>query len=356
MGCIYSRGDSGFLWIKYRDSSGRMRAESAKTTSKESAKRTLRLREGDATRGVSVEPALRKLKFSEACEDVERDYKVNGKRSLDHVTRRIKLHLLPVFGVRLMSSITTTDIRQFIDTRQQAGASNGEVNRELAVIRRAFNLAVQAGTVATRPQIPMLREAAARAGFFEPAQLDAVVRHLPAPLQPVVRFAALTGWRTTSEILPLEWRQVDMKAGEIRLDAGTTKNRDGRVIVMTAALRALLETQEAERDALKRSRGRIVPYVFHRDGERIRSFRGSWQAACVAAGCPGRLVHDLRCTAVRNFVRAGIPESVCMRMTGHKTASIFRRYDIVSGTDLRDAAHALDTAAGTSKPAAQAAG
>jgi integrase len=107
-------------------------------------------------------------------------------------------------------------------------------------------------------------------------------------------------------------------------DAGRTKNRDARVFPMTAALRTVLKAQRAEHDRLKTA-GHIVPFVFVREvaegrgGEkkprRIVSFGKVWRAACVDAGCPGRIPHDLRRTAVRNLVRAGIPERVAMQMT-----------------------------------------
>jgi hypothetical protein len=82
--------------------------------------------------------------------------------------------------------------------------------------------------------------------------------------------------------------------------------------------------------------------VFHRDGSPIRTFQKPWRAACVAAGCPGRIPNDLRRTAVRNLVRAGVPETVAMKLTGHKTRSVFMRYDITSANDLRAAARLLD--------------
>ena len=106
-----------------------------------------------------------------------------------------------------------------------------------------FSLAVQADKLTRKPHIPMLQERNTRVGFFEPEQLDAVLAHLPEEIQPVIQFAAITGWRIASEVLPLEWRQVDMAAGEVRLDAHTTKNGDGRVFPFTADLRALLKAR-----------------------------------------------------------------------------------------------------------------
>src|SRR5262249_15942936 len=127
----------------------------------------------------------------------------------------------------------------------------------------------------------------------------------------------------------------------VRLDVGTTKNDDGRVFPFTAELRTILEEQRATADMLGRT-GVICQWVFHRNGKRIRRFEKSWKPACRAAGCPGRIPHDLRRTAVRNLVRAGVPERVAMQMTGHKTRSVFERYNIVSSGDLLAAARSMD--------------
>lgn len=143
-------------------------------------------------------------------------------------------------------------------------------------------------------------------------------------------------------MLPLRWRHVDFTAGTVRLDPGTTKNGEGRVFPMTAELRALLETQRTHTDAVQRECGRIIPWVFHRHRRQILVFEKTWKTACTAAGCPGRIRHDFRRTAVRNLVRAGIPERVAIQMTGHKTRSVFERYNIVSEGDLADAARRLD--------------
>jgi integrase len=334
------RGRQIWMLQYYRD--GRRIIESSRTTDKAEAKKLLAKREAAIADGAPLSARIGRLRFEESAADLLNDYRIHGKRSLAHVERRIRLHLRPVFGGRRMAAITTADVRAFIAARQAAGASSAEINRELAALKRMFSLAIQAGKLIHRPHIPMLREDNARQGFFDPEQLAAVLAHLPPPVRPVIEFAAITGWRIPSEVLPLEWRHVDFTAGEVRLDPTMTKTREGRVFPMTTDLRALLEAQWGEHQRLARE-GRIVPWVFHRNGRRIVSFIKTWRKACRLAGCPGRIPHDLRRTAVRALVRAGVPERVAMQLTGHKTRSVFERYHIISSADLREAARRLDT-------------
>jgi integrase len=343
MGEIRQRG--AVWWVRYyRD--GRRFEESSRSSKYEDARRLLRLREGDIEKGVPVTPKLGRLRFDEAVAAVVQDYTVNGRQTTAHVQRRIDQHLRPAFGGRTMSNITSDDATDYAVKRQAAGASNAEVNRELSVLKRAYSLALKAGKLMTRPHISMLREDNVRRGFFEPAQFEAVRDHLPASVKPVVRFAYLTGWRIRSEVLPLEWRHVDWDAREVRLDPGTTKNREGRSFRFTEALEGLLVEQLGEHERLKQL-GRIVPRVFHRDGAPIRSFYGAWRKACRAAGVPGRLLHDFRRSAVRNLELMGVSRSAAMAMVGHKTECIYRRYAIVDSGVLRDAATKINLATGT---------
>jgi integrase len=140
---------------------------------------------------------------------------------------------------------------------------------------------------------------------------------------------------------------VDLAAGTVRLEPGTTKNKDGRLVVLPAELHAALRDQRQRTSVLERQDGHIIPWVFHRQGKPIRDFRTAWEGACRRSGLPGRIMHDFRRTAARNMVRAGIPERVAMMMTGHKTRSVFDRYHIVSEGDLREAARKLS---GTGTP------
>jgi integrase len=231
--------------------------------------------------------------------------------------------------------------------RTVTGISNGEINRELTALKRMFNLAIQSGKLLQKPHIPFLQEDNVRIGFFEREQFLSVLQRLPEPVRPVATFAYITGWRIDSEVLPLEWRQVDFGAGEVRLDPGKTKNGEGRRFPMTRDLRELLDKQRLITENLQRRLKVVCPRVFHRAGQPIKSFRVAFRTVCTGARCPGRILHDFRRTVVRNLVRAGIPKRVAMHITGHKTRSVFERYNIVSAGDLREAAKRLDAVAET---------
>ena len=93
---------------------------------------------------------------------------------------------------------------------------------------------------------------------------------------------------------------------------------------------------------LLKAKGIICPYAFHRpDGRRIKDFREAWSNACEAAGCPGKLLHDFRRSAVRTLERSGVPRSTAMAMVGHETECIYRRYAIVDEQMHREAAAKL---------------
>jgi len=342
MGEIRKRGKT--YWIRFYHEGQRFE-ESAETDKYETARDRLRDREGEIAKGAA--PSRRRIRFEDAAKDLVTDYTVNKKRTLADVTRRVEKILVPAFRGRRLASINTAHLRQFIADRQTAGASNATINLELANIKRIFTLAIQAGKVLHRPYIPMLKLNNTRKGFFERAQFEAVRRHLPAPLDGAVTLAYYTGWRTPSEILTLQWNQIDRKAGVMRLEPGTTKNTEGRTFQYAALteVRDAIDALWIRHQALA-ERGILSPFVFCRGGgQRIQSFYQQWDLACTAAGCPGRIPHDFRRTAVRNLNRAGVPETVAMKITGHKTRSVFDRYDITSEEDLADASRKLQALA-----------
>jgi integrase len=232
----------------------------------------------------------------------------------------------------------------YIALRQSKGIANSTINRELSLLRRAFNLARLSTPprVASVPYIPMMEERNVRKGFFEDDQYHALLAELPEHLKPLLAFAYYTGCRR-GEILGLQWVQVDLQQSVVRLEAGTTKNDEARILPLVPELQEIL----AERKQIRDLEYPRCPWVFFNEGERIRSFKTAWAGACTRAGLvneagePEKLFHDLRRTGVRNLVRAGVPETVAMRISGHKTRSVFDRYNITSEADLRDAAEKL---------------
>src|SRR5438093_1385923 len=320
--------------------------------------RALARREAELGRGIFVAPNLKNTTVEELADMLRDDYRINGRRSLRRVETSLD-HLLDFFGPARVTTVTSDRIAAYVRARQEAKAAAATIHNELAALKRMFTLGLRAGKVAQRPHIPALQVSNARQGFFEEGDFRALLRELPGALKPVVEFAYLTGWRIPSEVLRLTWAQINFKAGIVRLEPRTTKNDEGRAFPFDAlpALKRLLEKQRSRTRALERSTGRIIPRVFHREGAPIRYFRRAWLSALDRAAHQergdvrvvvrpevlGRIPHDLRRTAVRNLVRAGVPERVAMQLTGHKTRSVFDRYNIVNERDLRDGVLKLAT-------------
>lgn len=348
MGSIHPRGTSSRPRDRRRDprTDHARRSRGSTSTEKDRVPETRLKRLGSPAAGRSASPPrVARLTFHAAVRDVLDDYRMNGRRSLVDVRRHVRLHLAPVFGRRPMAAITTAAVRRYAAGRQDEGARNATINRELAVLKRAFTLAISAGILASRPHIALLREDNVRRGFFEAEEFEAVRRRLSPDLADFVSFLYLTGWRWRSEAARLRWANVAFAAAEVRLEPGTTKTGEGRIFPFTAALRRLLARRRSVTRRREVELGRSVPYVFTRaDGAPVGTFNKAWATACRAAGVPGRVLHDFRRTAARNLLRAGVPERVAMQLVGWKSRQMLDRYHIVSAADLIAAAQKLDAA------------
>jgi integrase len=247
-------------------------------------------------------------------------------------------HLKPIRehfrGFRALK-ITPDRIRAYVAERQKAGRSNAKINRETELLARAFRLAVDEGRIAYQPKVTALPERNARQGFFERGEFEAVVRNLPAPLDDLARFAYLSGWRR-GEVLGLRWENVDRESAEVRIY--DSKNGEGRVLPLEGELAALIERRWKARQVESRP-GEVMlsEFVFHRHGRQLGNLPKAWRKACKAAKLPGKLFHDLRRTAVRDMIRSGVSQHVAMAISGHKTPSMFQRYNITSSEDKLDA-------------------
>ena len=366
-GCLYKRPDSSVWWIKY-SRNGRTFRESTHTNDERKAGRILKHRLAEIVTGTFVGPHVERVRTDELAEDFIREYRINDRKSLDDAEARWKLHLKPFFGGIRAVDVSSGLIARYVDTRQQNGAANGTINRELAALRRMFRLGQQAtpAKVLRTPAFPKLKENNARSGFVTDSQRSDLARECAGVglwLRTMYEVGSTYGWRV-NEVKTLRARNIDLGACAIRLDPGTTKNGEGRVVKFErdSALYELLA-------ACVHGKG-ADEFVFTRNnGRPIRDFRGTWAKVCCAAGlgrmeCKtcGRIVgtgckcekrmrktryvglmfHDLRRTAARDLRRAGVAENLIMQIGGWRTRSVFDRYAIVTEDDLADAVRKLE--------------
>jgi len=292
----------------------------------------LRERQSEIGRGKLLGPSVERTTFEDMALMLQDDYALNGRKTAQAMTYRVA-KLREIFGPSRAMEITSDSLNAYVRSRK--GASAATIRYELAMLKRMFRLGLRSGRVTRCPEFPVIEVRNVRCGFFEAEEFARVASHLPTDLQAAARFAYLTGWRK-GEVLGLGWRQVDFGAKVVRLEPGTTKNGEGRTFPFASfpQLGELLHDQRERTTTFEHAHGCIVPWVFHRSGKPIHGFRKAWTNACTEAGVPGRLFHDLRRTAVRNLDRAGVPRSVAMQLTGHRTEAVYRRYSIVSEGDL----------------------
>jgi integrase len=342
MSSLYLRGQT--WWAKSKEQ-GKVARWSLKTRSKAEAKRRLKLYDSQPRQEPMPARVKSPVTWDEAAGQLLDYYQAFGTRR-PHEAGRVLRTLGRFFGGWHITDIDAAVVLRYVAERRRQGKAPATINIELATLRRALRLAQELGHLASVPIIRTLRPAPPRQGFFEPDEFEAVARELPPDLALVARIAYTFGWRLTDEVLPLTRSQVDLETGTLRLAPGSTKNGDGRLVYLTPELRASLAEQLARVRTIERELGRVIPHVFPalggpRKGEQRKSMSWTWGQACKRAGLSGKWKHDLRRTAVRDMVNAGISERVAMKITGHRTRSTFDRYHIVSPDDLKDAARKM---------------
>jgi integrase len=311
-----------------------------------------------------IAPKRERITVGGLLDSLERDYKLRDKWS-----RKVASNIKPVrqhFGSWRAIEVTANAVAAYILELREQAYTNATVNRRTQLLGQAFKLALRNKQVSEVPFIPRLSEVGnVRQGFFENA--EHVIAQLPEYLRDFARFAFITGWRKGS-IQSLRW--ADVGDDVIHLRAENSKTRKPETMPLEGDLCEIIERRRSA--ALlqdKDGSARFAEYVFHQDGEPIGDFRKAWASACCAAGvgamvCPechggvdeklhcaqceknwkreelsyvGRIFHDFRRTAVRDMIAAGCPQVVAMKITGHRTDAMFRRYAIVNEDQKREA-------------------
>jgi integrase len=359
-GRIFPRGQT--WWVayylrgkEYRESTGETDEKKAGNFLKRRLKEVGADQIGAAT---FITPQCRRLTVHDLLEMVKTKFETEGKASpqnLSHLRRADK-----DFGHHLAMALTSKHVDVYKRERLDDGDKPASINRPLQLIRQAYLLAEHRRELVRAPYIELLSEDGnARQGFFSEQELREVLAHLPADLKDFVDFAAATGMRK-NELALLTWKMVH--DDEIQIPADITKNRKARTLPLSTKLAAIIERRKAVRRIEENGTARMVEFIFHRDGEPVREFRKSWARACVAAKvgsmvCPkckaegaalscevcevptiyrGKIFHDLRRSAVRFMVKAGVPPQVAKKLSGHRSDAVFERYSILNTDDLRD--------------------
>lgn len=270
------------------------------------------------------------------CGELLDDLLEHSKTSVKESTARvwkwcIEANIRSAFGHLRAVHLTTEHLKEYRAKRTAQGRSDVTVNRELAILRIALNLGRKASPpkVTTLPWFPMVKEDNARQWFLTDAQYVGLRNALPEYLRPLFVTAYFTGVRL-GELLAWRWDQVDWSGGFVTLESESTKSGHARAV-------PILDGDMLEWLRWSRTQSNGCPSVFNNAGVRIKRFRKEWLAACAAAGVPDLKFHDLRRTAARNMRRAGVSQVVRMRITGHRTDSMERRYNIVDVEDLKEA-------------------
>ncbi len=343
---------------------------------KKAAQALLDKRRRDLSDGKWTNPA-KPLTFDDLLALVKADWRNTGAKSTlylpDGKMEQSGIRKLrAAFGQWEVADITALHLENYSNKRQEEDrAAVSTVRNELNVLKHGMYLAQDKDLLTKKvPKFPELKPTNIRKEFFEREQLDSVLAELPEAVRPVALFMYWTGWRR-GEVLSRQWSHVDFKAGVIRLEPGETKNGKGRDFPYTIVpeLEALIEQQRTSTDAVEKKKREIVPRLFHRNGDPVKTFRTAWRAACKRVGLAAQaaregttskavwkklskeerraftglklIPYDFRRTAVRNLIRAGVSQKVAMELTGHLTASVFDRYNITDDRDRREAVKKL---------------
>lgn len=333
-GRIFQRGPVFWVAFYFR---GKEIRESSRSADEKIARKFLILRRketGADQLGLKAFIPNDKVTVGELLDALVDNYRIRGKDN-GSFPSHLKM-IREAFGDFKARDITSARIERFISSALAEGYARETVSRRVRILGQALKNAVKNRQISSAPAFTCPTGGVVRQGFFEPGDIKALIPCLPEYLRDYVSFAYLSAWRK-GEIGALSWGDYDQSEQTIRLPGERSKNNQPRRIALEGELLEIIRRRWTARKIETSAGGRLADLIFHYQGRPIKNIRPPWLIACKKAGLAGKLFHDLRRSGVRNMIRSGVSESVAMKISGHKTASIFKRYDITSVQDIRDA-------------------
>ena len=321
-GSLYKRG--GIWWMRI-GVGGEEDRQSTHQSNWNEAMKVLNTRSAEVRAG-RVKPSQGKLRINDLLDRLSADYELHRRASRKTVEGHVKV-LRDKLGSRRAVDVTFDELQGLAAKWQETGLSSATINRRLAALRRAFTLIRMEDKLFPVPEFPRFKEDNVRQGFVDPSDFQRFLSYLPDDgLRDFVEWLGYTGERR-GEGMRLRWSYLHKtpKGEELRIPGSETKNGKPRVLPAVGKLKEIIQR--------RRKRRRLdCEYIFHRGGGTIWEFRKSWRTAARAAGLD-LLPHDLRRSAIRNLVHAGVDQATAMKISGHLRADVFRRYQIVTTED-----------------------
>jgi integrase len=336
-GSVIKLPNSRFWYILFYHN-GRKIKESSKSESKMVAEKLLQRRMGEMGLGLTPEQDVKQVKYGHVRDAWFAEHKNQGRAMYTRTdgTQNVSGldHLDKFFKGMPITRISSDVLRDYIEHRRKQGAADATIRRNLVILRSMLNLARKEGKLrlVDIPHFPMPRDSKPRGGFIEPNVFSALLAKLPKNLQPLITFIYYTGCRKGAA-LKITWDMVSKDCSEIMLPGEITKSGEALTLPLVGAG---LEEVSATLRKMFRTDGPVFDAT---------NLRVAWNKACQKAGLglyekrlySGLTIHDLRRSAARNLIRAGVSRSVAMQITGHKTEAVFERYNITDSKDVRDA-------------------
>ncbi|HEV2522715.1 MAG TPA: tyrosine-type recombinase/integrase [Candidatus Acidoferrales bacterium] len=330
--------ESRYFYIFYH-AHGRLIRESARTESVMEAEGLLKRRMGEAGLGIKPQQDVKNVRYEEVRDALVAEYKNQGRASVfTHKDGTEYIgglnHLDDFFKGMRVTDITTDTLRRYIESRRKAGAADPTIRRQLVLLRSMLNQARKEGRLrlADIPHFPMPPDSKPRKGFVNPDVFVQLRAAMPENLRPLITFLYYTGCRTGAA-KKITWDMVSKDCQEIELPGEITKN--GEPLTLPLVGIGLKEVSV------------MLKKMFRKEGSVFDStnFRKEWATACHKLGLGvkdgwryhGLTPHDFRRSAARNLRRAGVTEDVAMSVTGHKSRTVFSRYNITDTADIHEA-------------------
>lgn len=325
------REKAGRLYIRYFDQAGK-RVEEAAGIDRKAAERLLQQRIGEVAAGtppkfkagadITIEDCLRL-----AIRELERLNKPSAKL----YEYQIKT-AFDTIGQKKACRFSYQDAWAFIEWRRSEGKKESTINRDLCQLRSALRLAADERfkLIPAAPKIPHLDPGDnVRTGFLTPKQYTALMENLPDYLRPITCFAYYTGLRKR-KLMDLRLADVDVVERLIWVSRTKQKNKKSHTVPILDGDMLRFAVEALERNKV---------YLFEQaNGRPFSDFRHAWVTAVKLAGMPKLTFHDLRRTAVKDWIATGAPTSTVMAISGHKTAKMLERYNIIDAAVVQQAA------------------